>query len=124
MKSLIVVAEDDLLVSMVVEDILTEHGYSIVTVASADQAMVEIERRESIAALVTDIDMPGKLNGLDLAAAVAISRPDLPVIVASGKHRPLASELGSAHFLAKPFLVEELVSTVDALIAERSPDAL
>lgn len=120
MKSLIVVAEDDLLISMLIEDVLTEHGYVVVSVTTADAAIIELGRLDEVAALVTDIDMPGEMNGLDLAAALATDRPDLPVIVASGKHRPDFSQLSGAHFLAKPFLADELIATVDKLVTSRA----
>jgi DNA-binding NtrC family response regulator len=72
-----------------------------------------LERDSSIRLVITDIDMPGSIDGLKLAAAVRDRWPPVQIIIASGKHRPLAAEMPSeAVFLPKPYLSNDILGAV------------
>ena len=114
--SVILLAEDDPLLSMLVQEILEERGYIVLSVGSADDALSRLEHDPDIDLVVTDIDMPGRYNGFDLAARIHDDRPAIPVIIASGKHRPTAAELHHAAFLPKPFRAEQLLAMVSAAL--------
>ena len=70
---------------------------------NADQALLVLERRSEISALLTDIDMPGSMSGLGLAAVVAERWPACKILVISGRHAPDPECLArGASFIAKP----------------------
>lgn len=64
------IVEDELLISMWVEDALRDVGYTVLNVETADQALVNFESRDDIDILFTDVNMPGSMDGLELAATV------------------------------------------------------
>jgi two-component system, response regulator PdtaR len=68
--SAIVVAEDDELVRLVATGLLEDHGYAVVEAANAETALSLIEKRPDVRLLFTDIQMPGKWDGVDLARQV------------------------------------------------------
>jgi DNA-binding NtrC family response regulator len=112
----ILVVEDEPLIRLDVAESLREAGYEAVEVSSADQAM-EMLGRETFALILTDIDMPGRCNGLDLAWAAHQRDPALPVVLMSGRVLPRPEEMPRRlSLLAKPFQVATLLHIVgDAL---------
>ena len=71
MKSLsrfttILLVEDDNVIRMLVNEYLEEFGYRVVVVASGDDALQILANNKAIDLLITDVRMPGKLNGFDL----------------------------------------------------------
>ncbi len=117
----ILVVEDDLLLRDVIVDILAEAGYATSEAACAGEALELLDERSEIAAeiavVVTDIDMPGDLDGLGLAARLGEVRPQIGVIVTSGAHRGAAAALcRPALFLAKPFRADRLVAAVHSVM--------
>src|SRR3984957_21226320 len=81
----IVVAEDDELLRALVVQILTDDGFEVFEAAHADEALkILCSNAEGVAALFTDIDMPGSMNGLELAAPARQRWPGLRVMMGSG----------------------------------------
>ncbi|AWN37695.1 response regulator [Methylobacterium radiodurans] len=98
------VAEDEALLRMEAADTLEEAGFKVLEVTSADAAMRHLEGTGGIDLLFTDVNMPGELNGLDLARAVADRWPAITIIVCSGATRPQPGELPPrARFIDKPY---------------------
>jgi two-component system cell cycle sensor histidine kinase/response regulator CckA len=78
----ILVAEDEEILRQLIEVILGRLGYRVL-LAPDSRAALEIGAREKVDLLLTDVVMPGQ-SGLDLAAAIRSSLPDLPVVYMSG----------------------------------------
>jgi DNA-binding LytR/AlgR family response regulator len=77
-------------------------------VSNADQAIAILESDLKISLVFTNIDMPGTINGLKLAAAVRDRWPPVHLVVASGKHRPHKNEMPARTvFLPKPYLAQK-----------------
>jgi DNA-binding NtrC family response regulator len=113
----ILLVEDEPLIRLDVADQLREAGYNVVEASSADQAL-ELLPREPFALILTDIDMPGTCNGLDLAWAAHRYDPTLPVILMSGRLLPRLDEMPrKLGFLAKPYRAETLLHIVDDALA-------
>ena len=66
----VLVVEDEPLVRALAVDVLEEAGFDVLEAATADYALVVLEKREDICVLLTDVDMPGRLNGFQLAHIV------------------------------------------------------
>jgi len=117
----ILIVEDDSLMRGLMVDILADAGYATSEARCAGEALdlffSKPERAEEIAAVVTDVDMPGEIDGIGLAARLNADWPQIGVIVTSGAHSGAALGLRPpARFLPKPFRVDRLVATVDAVI--------
>ena len=106
-----------------IRDALEEVGWKIEEAENADQALGMLET-QGYRALVTDIEMPGDMNGLDLAWAVAANWPSTGVVITSGKALPPPENLPPrTRFLAKPLRVEVLAQALEEVVTaeDRSP---
>ncbi len=103
-KSVILVVDDDPLVRVHSQFALEDAGYEVVEAGNAADALERLDERPDIAALFTDIRMPGTLDGVGLANAVHARRPDISILVTSGVND--GSELAlpdAAQFVRKPY---------------------
>jgi CheY-like chemotaxis protein len=85
----VLVVEDDGLINMMVRDELQQEGYEVVSAYNADEAIEILECRDDIRLIFTDIDMPGSIDGLKLAAVVRDRWPPIHIIIttANAGHR-------------------------------------
>jgi two-component system, response regulator PdtaR len=86
--NVVLVVEDEPLVRAMAVDVLEEAGFDVLEAPTADYALLVLERRQDIRVLVTDVDMPGSLNGFQLARIVQDHFHRVRVIVVSGRSRP------------------------------------
>jgi DNA-binding NtrC family response regulator len=111
-KGRVLVVDDEPLVRFVAANALREAGYEVVEASNADDAMVMLNQ-DNFTTVLTDIEMPGAMNGLDLAWAVQGHNPRLPVVLVSGRQLPHPTEMPrTARFLAKPYRIETLLHLV------------
>ncbi|EJM63355.1 response regulator with CheY-like receiver, AAA-type ATPase, and DNA-binding domains [Pseudomonas sp. GM50] len=120
---LILVVEDDPLILEFLCEILQEEGFSVEPKVSADAASQFLEQHApEVGLLLTDITMPGKLNGADLANQFGDRWPDKPIMIMSGFETPKSS--GVKHrvaFIKKPWAVGQLLDCVqNALHSNRT----
>lgn len=116
--TVVLIVEDDALLRMLAVEIVEEAGFMAIEAADADEAITLLECRSDIALLLTDIDMPGSMNGLKLAHAVRNRWPPVKILVVSGRVRPRPSDLPlGSRFLAKPYETAALVEGLRALAA-------
>lgn len=99
----VLVVEDEALLLYSIADELREAGFDVIEARNAAEALRALEANPQIHLLFTDIDMPGSMDGLALAAAVRNRWPPVKIIVTSGKGRPAPSELPDGAFLSKPY---------------------
>ena len=108
----VLVVEDDALIRMLLSDALTDAGYCVLEAENALKAIAVLSRH-TIDALVTDIDMPGGLNGLDLARMVRSHQSNVAVLVVSGGHSLGSGQfLDGARFLSKPYSLDDIISVL------------
>lgn len=113
----VLVVEDEPLVLMDIADQLTDRGFAIIEASNADEAIIQLSIHLDIAIVFTDIDMPGSMDGLKLAAAVRDGWPPIKVIVTSG-HRPVLNDdlpIGS-RFFGKPFRADAIATVMLAMV--------
>jgi DNA-binding NtrC family response regulator len=117
----VLVVEDEVLIRMVISEALRDVGYAVVEAATADEAEALLVAGLHTDLMITDVRMPGRLDGLDLARLAAALRPGLPIAVTSGHLSAVAAELPGvvAAFLPKPFRTAELLALVDRLLPAR-----
>ena len=111
----VLVVEDETLVLLSICEGLASEGYEVLTAANADEAIEILESRNDINTVFTDVEMPGSMDGLRLAAAVRDRWPPINIVVTSGKSRPLDAEMPTnTQFVGKPY------QTADVLMAFRA----
>src|SRR4051794_23135589 len=109
----VLVVEDERLIRFVICEGLAAEGYEVLTAENADRAIEILESRNDITTIFTDIEMPGSMDGLKLAAAVRDRWPPVNIVVTSGKVRPRAEQMPTnSLFLAKPYLTAEVVKAL------------
>ena len=103
-KDIVLVVEDDALVRMNTADLIRDLGFSVLEAVDADQAIALLESNPAITVLFTDIQMPGSMDGLRLAAVVRDRWPPVALLIASGKLSPPTADMpAGAHFIQKPY---------------------
>ena len=106
---MVLVVEDEMLLRMRAVDMVESAGYTSIEAVDADAALKILEERSDVALLLTDIQMPGSMDGLSLAHAVHKRWPPIKIILVSGKLRLSDIDIPSdSRFLAKPLISKEL----------------
>ena len=111
----ILLVEDDPHARGTVSVALLGAGFDVHTAETADEAMRRIDGGERYDAVLTDIVMPGRLSGLDLAERLRARYPGMGVVVATG-YSDRAVNLPGVRALAKPYDVEEAVEALNAAL--------
>src|SRR5438045_5175884 len=89
----ILVVEDDAIINALTSDDFESAGYDVVSACDADEAIAVLESRNDIQVILTDITMPGSMDGLKLAAVVHNRWPPVHIVITSGNSRPRESEM-------------------------------
>jgi CheY-like chemotaxis protein len=103
-RVVVLIVEDELLTRMNAVEMIEEAGFEVIEAKNADDAIAILEVRLDIRVVFTNIQMPGSMDGLKLAAAVRDRWPPIKIVATSGHHAIRDGELpeGSA-FLQKPY---------------------
>ena len=109
----VLIVENEAMIRMTAIDALVESGLTVLEAGDAADALLLLGRHPEIVLLFTDIDMPGQMDGLDLAVQAVRDRPGLRLILSSGRGgfegRMVPRE---GKYLAKPYYVDKLVTLV------------
>ena len=118
---LILLVEDELLIRVLTSDVLANAGYRVLGATTADEALTIMEAKPQIAALVTDVKLPGTIDGFGLAHLVANRWPHVGIVITSAHVTPGNGDMpaGSA-FLAKPYQLSALADAVQTVIDARN----
>lgn len=110
--SRILVVEDEVLLLLDLIDNLALRGFDAVPVSTARDAVSLLAT--DIDALITDIELPGAYDGLQLARLAASQCPGLPIIVVSGGVRPSGDQLpAGAIFIPKPYRITDILAALE-----------
>jgi len=106
--------EDDALVREAVARGLEEAGFEVVVAPSGDQALAMLEGGLDADVVFSDIVMPGRVSGIDLAGLLRERRPRLPVVLATG-YTDQRANIPGVQVLAKPYEIAQLVELLASL---------
>lgn len=116
--TIVLIVEDETLVRMLGVDMLEEAGFVVLEADGADEAILILDANEGIDLLFSDVDMPGSMDGAELASLVHMRWPRVRILLTSGGH--LLSEsclpLGG-QFLRKPWTPTSMIETVRSVLA-------
>lgn len=113
----VLVVEDDELLRMSAVEMIEDAGFTVTEAPNADEAIRLLESRRDISLIFTDIDMPGSMNGLKLAHAVASRWPPIRIVATSGQCEIRDGDLpDGGRFIAKPYRLNQVVGTFRELV--------
>ena len=113
----VLVVEDEMMLRMRVVDMVEDAGYVPVEAVDADEAMTILRSRSDIALMLTDVQMPGSMNGLQLAHAVHKNWPPIKIILASGQLKLSDSDIPlDSRFFGKPLQSDEIIAEMREML--------
>jgi CheY-like chemotaxis protein len=116
-SAVVLVVEDEPIVRLDAIDSLTHAGFRVIDAANADEAIAILESRRDIRVVVTDIQMPGSMDGLKLAATIGDRWPPIALIVTSGRIFIQQQDLPEhGRFLPKPYSSNGLIEAIHAAL--------
>jgi CheY-like chemotaxis protein len=116
-SAVVLVVEDEPFIRLDATETLRAAGYQVIDAANADEAISILETRLDICVVVTDIQMPGSMDGLKLAAIIRDRWPPIALIVTSGQVTVRERDLPEhGHFLPKPYSGPRLVEAIEAAL--------
>lgn len=108
----VLVVEDEILIRMMIADELALAGFYVVQAASADEALRVLQSRVAVDLILTDINMPGSMDGLSLAARVRSGWPQIKIFVTSGHLQVLPKDAPAEMFFPKPYRPEVVCTMI------------
>ena len=113
--------DDSLTLRQTLSKALSKFGYQVVQAENGQDALDKLKEHQNIDLVVCDVEMP-HLNGFEFLNTVNQDRSfqKTPVVMltsrSADKYRKIAQELGASAYLTKPFIEQELLSTIDSLL--------
>ncbi len=118
----VLVIDDEPTVRMLVAEVLTESGYAVIEAVDGPAGLRLLESNTRIDLLITDVGLPGGMNGRQVADAARVARPHLKVLFITGYAENAAIGRGrldnGMFILTKPFQMEVLASRIREIIDE------
>jgi CheY-like chemotaxis protein len=118
-RPVVLVVEDEFLIRMQAVEMISAAGFDVVEAENAEEAILILERRFDITVVFTDINMPGSMDGLRLAAAIRGRWPPIKIVATSGLRGIGKDDLPSgSRFLPKPYSRSQILGALRELTAE------
>jgi DNA-binding response OmpR family regulator len=120
----ILVVEDDQLIQALVEEALSDGGFASALTASGEEAITLLQDDKSkYRAVVTDINLLGKLDGWEVGRSAREIDPTMPIIYMTGTHGEEWASKGvpNSLLLAKPFAPAQIVTAISQLLNATPP---
>ena len=114
-EPVILLVEDDVLVRFITAELLRDGGCVVLEAVNAAEALALVSSGRPLDLVLSDVRMPGEMDGVALSYAIKAQRPHLPVVLASA-HLPPDTPHGADAFLAKPYQPRQLIALVNQII--------
>jgi CheY-like chemotaxis protein len=118
----VLVVDDEPTVRMLVAEVLEDLGYTAIEAADGSAGLKMLRSDARIDLLVTDVGLPGGMNGRQMADAARVTRPDLKVLFITGYAENAILGNGrlepGMQVMTKPFVMEALASRIRELITK------
>lgn len=113
-RKVILIVEDEPFIRYDLVDFFEDAGFEVYEAGDADEAIRMMDTNESIRVVLTDVNMPGSMDGVKLAFYIRDRFPPTLLLIASGAHRLRASDIPpGATFFPKPFDPRALLRTIN-----------
>ena len=114
----VLVVDDEAMLRFIAIDVLEENGFQVLEAEDARAALKVLADHPDVRVLFTDVNMPGTLDGLDLARETHARWPDIKLVVTSGRPRPADKAIpDDGRFVAKPYSPDSLVGEIRKALA-------
>jgi DNA-binding response OmpR family regulator len=113
----VLIVEDDALIRLGLADALADEGFDVVDCSNALEAIAELGQDRLIDAMVTDVDMPGPLNGIHLATMTDRLFPRMLTCVSSGRREVAGHLREGTLFFPKPASGADIARRLGVLLA-------
>lgn len=118
----VLVVEDEPMIRLGLASLMEQAGHVAFEAPDADAAIALMTRRRDVDLVITDVDMPGSMDGIGLAHYVRRQWPLIHLIVISGKVGVSPGDLPlGARFISKPYQEAALVGLIEGLLAGGRP---
>jgi CheY-like chemotaxis protein len=115
--AVILVVEDEMLLRMRAIDMVEDAGFTSIEAMDADEAVAILESRSDVALIMTDIQMPGSMDGLKLAHTVRQRWPPIKIILVSGQLKLADIDIPTdSRFFGKPLEAQEVIAELRNMI--------
>jgi PAS domain S-box-containing protein len=118
----VLVIDDEPTIRMLIGEVLAEAGYAVIEAPDGPAGLKVLESNARVDLLITDVGLPGGMNGRQVADAARVSRPDLKVLFITGYAENAAvgkGRLGKGMFVVtKPFQMEALAARIREIITQ------
>jgi CheY-like chemotaxis protein len=115
----VLVVEDEAIIRMNLTLHLEDEDFTVFEASNAAQAIAVLERHPEIRVVFTDLNMPGSMDGLKLAAYVRNRWPPIQIIMTSGKRRLEVTDLPDGSlFFAKPYELAQVTGAIAELLSQ------
>lgn len=112
----VVVVEDEFLIRLTLAEALSDEGFEVIEAESGDAALPILQADPQIRLLLTDVQLPGALNGHALASKAREGLPNLPIIFMTGRPDTPATAPSSLDvFIAKPYTLADICEVAKRL---------
>jgi DNA-binding NtrC family response regulator len=112
----ILVVEDEILIRLLIAEELRKAGFVVLEAANADEAMAILQTSVPVDLIITDIQMPGSIDGEKFAALAHSTWPEIKIVILSA-HAPKWPASTIIHsFIGKPFNSDRLVARIKELL--------
>jgi two-component system, response regulator PdtaR len=113
-KPLVLVVEDEILVRLMISEELRAEGFRVIEAANGEEALIVLKTTEEIALLLTDVRMPGPIDGTNLAGLVRSNWPSVKIIMTSA--HMVEGDLVADAFFGKPYDVASVIECTKTLL--------
>ena len=111
----VLIVEDETTLRDIAADFLSEVGFQVLQAGTAEEAILILTAHTEVTGVFTDVQMPGKIDGVDLAILIEARWPSVRILVTSGATRPSHHVLpAKAFFMAKPYLLPAVAKLLEA----------
>jgi two-component system, response regulator PdtaR len=116
-RPVVLIVEDEILLRWATAAIVEDAGFDVVEAGTGIEAISVLEKRGDVRTVFTDVEMPGSIDGLQLAHLISTRWPSIKIMATSGQFRLRDDDLPEgARFLHKPYDVECLTGTLRELM--------
>ncbi len=117
-KPRLLLVEDEFLIRLTLVDALADEGFDVVEAESGDEALAIIGGPTRFSLLVTDVQLPGTLNGIALADAARLHDPHLPVLFMTGRPDMVSRAAATPHeaVVSKPYVPSDICEAARRLL--------
>ena len=115
--SKVLIVEDEFLVRLTLAEALSDEGFQVLEAETGDAALPILQSHQEISLLLTDIQLPGTINGHALALKARENLPNLPIIFMTGGPEERTDDSARDVFISKPYTLATICKMAKRLTA-------